>query len=186
MKAIISYLDKIAHLLPVFLIITIILRISRRRTLEKRGYLSPLRREFLLGIYLIIIFALYSQTVFSDLDTFMADGWYNVNLTPFKFVVHMMSASKTYFLINVLGNIAFFIPVGFLTPVLFRGNSFLTSVGAGFLLSLSIEIMQLPLLRATDVDDLILNTAGALAGYVAYILFTKVFPSFKAKFRIQK
>ncbi len=186
MRAIISYLDKIAHLVPVFVFFVIILRIICRRKLKEKGYFSPLKREILLGIYMIIIFALFSQTVFSDLDTFMQDGWFNVNTTPFKFLIHMKTASNAYFLINVLGNIAFFIPIGLLTPLLFNGNSFLTSTVAGFLLSLSIELLQLPLLRATDIDDLILNTSGAVVGFIIYLIITKVCPKMKYMFRIKK
>lgn len=36
---------------------------------------------------------------------------------------------------------------------------------AGFCVSLFIELCQLPLNRCSDIDDLILNTLGALAGY---------------------
>ena len=41
----------------------------------------------------------------------------------------------------------------------------------GFLMSLTIEILQLPFaVRASDVDDLILNTAGCVVGYGIYAL----------------
>ncbi len=186
MKAIINYLDKIAHLIPVILCSIIILRILQRRKLEKKGYYSSLKREIVLGIYLTIIFALYSQTVFSDLDTFMLEGWNNINFEPLRFIIHSKTASESYFFINVLGNILFFVPIGLFTPMLFNGKPLLQSVGAGFLFSLSIEILQLPLLRATDVDDLILNTSGAFAGYILYIALSYIFPKIKTEFRIKK
>lgn len=45
----------------------------------------------------------------------------------------------------------------------------------GFLLSLSIEIIQLPFaVRASDVDDLILNTLGCMVGYGIYALVRKI------------
>ena len=41
----------------------------------------------------------------------------------------------------------------------------------GFLMSLTIEVLQLPFaVRASDVDDLILNTAGCMVGYGIYAL----------------
>lgn len=42
------------------------------------------------------------------------------------------------------------------------------TVGLGFLFSLLIEISQLLNFRASDVNDLILNTAGALGGFGIY------------------
>ncbi|MBQ2750269.1 MAG: VanZ family protein, partial [Clostridia bacterium] len=42
---------------------------------------------------------------------------------------------------------------------------------AGFLMSLSIELLQLPFaVRASDVDDLILNSLGVVLGYGIYAL----------------
>ena len=39
----------------------------------------------------------------------------------------------------------------------------------GFLISLSIEIIQLPFaVRASDIDDLILNLSGMIIGFAIY------------------
>jgi glycopeptide antibiotics resistance protein len=44
-------------------------------------------------------------------------------------------------------------------------------VCTGAAISLAIEILQLPFaVRTSDVDDLILNTAGCLVGYGIYAL----------------
>lgn len=181
-----NYLDKIGSLMPVFVSMIIVIRIIRQRELNRKNLHSPAQREILMGIYLIFIFALYSQTVLSDLETFMWEGWLNINLDPFRFIEHTMSASRTYFLVNVLGNIAFFIPIGLLTPILFKGNSLIVSVGTGFMYSLSIELLQIPILRATDVDDLILNTTGAVIGYIIYIIAARYFPKIKSEFKIKR
>ena len=65
-----------------------------------------------------------------------------------------------------------FIPSGILFPIVYRKlNNFWKVVGAGVLLSLCIEILQLPFsVRATDIDDLLLNTAGVIIGYAVYSL----------------
>ena len=47
---------------------------------------------------------------------------------------------------------------------------FALTIAASLGISLFIESTQLPLSRTTDVDDLILNTAGALIGYGLYRL----------------
>lgn len=75
--------------------------------------------------------------------------------------------SRKDMLLNLIGNFAMFIPTGILTPLLYRNlDSLKKTVLTGFLISLAIEVIQLPLaVRCSDVDDLILNTLGCLAGY---------------------
>ncbi len=83
--------------------------------------------------------------------------------------------SRRDMLVNIIGNIAMFIPSGIVFPVIYKKlNSFWKVAGAGVLLSLCIEILQLPFsVRASDVDDLILNTAGVIIGYGIYTLVRK-------------
>lgn len=47
----------------------------------------------------------------------------------------------------------------------------------GFMLSLIIEIFQLLNVRATDIDDLLMNTLGAVIGFIIYSLLLKKFTS---------
>lgn len=85
-----------------------------------------------------------------------------INLMP---IVHLFDVYDGW-LINIIGNITMFIPVGLVWPFCFKkldtiGKTVL--VGAGF--SLFIEITQLPFYdRCSDIDDLILNTTGILIG----------------------
>ena len=89
-----------------------------------------------------------------------------INLIP---IVRLF---ETYdgWLINIIGNVTMFIPVGLAWPFCFKqldtlGKTVLA--GAGF--SLFIEITQLPFYdRCSDVDDLILNSAGILIGALIY------------------
>ncbi len=95
---------------------------------------------------------------------------FRVNLLPF--VQLKFYSSKRDLLLNVIGNVAMFIPSGILLPVLYRRlDSFWKVLGAGALLSLGIELLQLPFsVRATDVDDLIQNSCGVALGYGIYAL----------------
>lgn len=88
------------------------------------------------------------------------------NLVP---VIHLFEYYDDW-LINILGNIVVFIPVGIIWPVCFNKlNSIKKTVLAGGNLSLFIELSQLLLIeRCTDIDDLILNTAGVLIGALIY------------------
>ena len=60
-----------------------------------------------------------------------------------------------------------FLPFGFLLPVLWQScRSWKTTTLASFATSALIELLQLFCFRATDVDDLLMNTLGALLGYL--------------------
>lgn len=77
---------------------------------------------------------------------------------------------------NAAGNAALFIPTGILLPVVYKKlNSFGKVVAAGAFISLCIEILQLPFAsRASDIDDIILNTLGVVIGYGIYALVKKL------------
>ena len=79
-------------------------------------------------------------------------------------------------LVNLIGNTAMFIPIGIIWPLCFKElNTHGKVIAAGMGLSLCIEILQLPFYdRVTDVDDLILNTAGYLMGYGIYLLVKRM------------
>lgn len=100
-----------------------------------------------------------------------ANAWpFRVNLIPFMNLLDY--ESRQDLLLNLIGNTAMFVPTGILTPILYKHlATFRKAVLTGFLISLAIEIIQLPFaVRASDVDDLILNTLGVMAGYGIYAL----------------
>ena len=71
--------------------------------------------------------------------------------------------------INYLGNIALFFPAGLLLPILFQKLGFLKTVLLGLLISFGVEILQYILSSGyTDIDDVIMNTAGCALGAVTY------------------
>ena len=91
-----------------------------------------------------------------------------VNLVP---LVHILEyENRKDVLMNIIGNVTMFIPSGIILPILYRKlDSFVKVTAAGAAMSLCIEIMQLPFaVRASDIDDLILNTSGVMTGYIIY------------------
>jgi len=74
-----------------------------------------------------------------------------------------------------LGNIAGFIPLGILLPLLFRKlRTAFRTVALIFLISLAFETAQLILILGVfDVDDLLLNTLGGAIGYLLFVLLRK-------------
>ena len=91
-----------------------------------------------------------------------------VNLIPFKNLFDYESPRKTA--LNLIGNICMFIPTGIILPIIYkRLDRFWKVLITGALISLCIEIMQLPLnVRTSDVNDLILNTSGVVLGFLIY------------------
>jgi glycopeptide antibiotics resistance protein len=71
---------------------------------------------------------------------------------------------------ELIGNVALFVPLGFLLPAAARTCRRLwVTLGVAAALSVLIETVQALLpSHATDVDDVILNTAGAALGFLAF------------------
>lgn len=105
--------------------------------------------------------------------TMIRENIRRANLVPFTTIMLFIKSRLAMRDIvgNVLGNIVGFIPFGILVPMLFKQLAgFLKVVIAAFVLSVGFELMQLIfVLGSFDVDDLMLNTAGAAIGYQIYL-----------------
>ena len=154
------------HIAAVYTVIYLLVRaavcIRSKRIDWKRE-----RLHILMYINLLVILMLtFSPLVFDRESLFDL----RINLIPF---VNMFDyESHTHMFLNVAGNMLMFVPSGIILPVLYkRLNNFFKVTGTGFLMSLTIEILQLPFAdRASDVDDLIMNTLGVVTGYVIYMI----------------
>ena len=73
-------------------------------------------------------------------------------------------------------NLLMFVPFGIAVPLLFQyGAGLWQTTLCGFTFSLMIELSQLLNRRATDIDDLIMNTLGTIIGFGLYcLLFRKL------------
>lgn len=99
---------------------------------------------------------------------------YKSNLVLFReikrFIIYRNQIGLERVLINLLGNILAFAPFGFLLPMLsanYRGVFRIALLS--LLFSLSVEAIQLAFrVGIFDVDDLLLNTIGGVAGYLFY------------------
>lgn len=98
------------------------------------------------------------------------------NFVPFQSILHdCLEGTWRDFLVNFLGNIVAFLPLGALYPIA-RGRLRSTWEPVLFctLFSLVIEASQwVSGRRVADVDDLILNTLGGALGYWGYRLLRK-------------
>ncbi len=123
----------------------------------------------LVAVFLLYLFALFRVTGIGTVwDIGHYDRvfhWDSMSLVPFQ------SQGITTYLLNVL----LFLPLGVLLPLLSQRYHHLGYTAAvGFLCSLGIECGQLLNLRCSDVDDLIMNTLGAVLGYGLWFLVSRL------------
>lgn len=99
---------------------------------------------------------------------------FRINMIPFVNLFQYDSVRDMIW--NVVGNTAMFIPTGIILPIVYkRLDHFGKVISAGAFISLCVELMQLPFAnRATDIDDLILNTLGVVIGYGIYKLIRAI------------
>lgn len=121
-------------------------------------------------VYFLFFFEKYGRTNLEQ---------YRYNLVPFKeirrFWVYRKQVGVLAAFLNLAGNVIGFVPFGFILPVMHPNLKSGWLVGSlGFLLSLTVETMQL-LFRVGcfDVDDLLLNTLGAIIGFLVFAVCDK-------------
>ena len=135
---------------------TLLFRTFRRREPFRT---SPVWPVFLI-LYLSTVFHLTGAGALSDALRYGIHRPDQINLIPFSREIDRIA----YF-----QNVLLFLPLGFLGPHISpRWSSFSGTAFTGFGFSLLIELSQLLNNRRTDVDDLILDTLGAVLGYLFY------------------
>lgn len=150
--------------------------------LQGRRAAADWRHEVLLAVFVLYLAALASQTILPRIG--WADGMLTIqrwnggppNYKPFYMIRLMLFRAKdpVYRAVNLLGNVAIFLPLGVLPPLLWprwrKGCAILLGMGV----SIFIELVQPLVGRTRDVDDLILNTLGALLGWLIVLLVQTV------------
>jgi glycopeptide antibiotics resistance protein len=135
-----------------------------------------------LAIYIGVIFAF--TIVPTRISRFRYPRSHHINVIPlgYSFTCFLQDPNQhpyitTFCLRNTLGNVALFVPLGILLPLV--SNRFLRLKRVllfALLLSLSVEATQFVLRfvgnpRAVDIDDVILNTLGGCLGFGFYKAF---------------
>ena len=121
----------------------------------------------LLAVYLLILLRI---TVFRS-NSYPIEM--SVNLSLFTDLVATYRENGIWrVLYLVVGNIAWFVPFGFLLPMIWQRLKSFYIIPLGFLLSLIIESSQLALNKGMfEIDDLVLNTAGCAVGCFIYKIY---------------
>ena len=91
------------------------------------------------------------------------------NLVPFHTLsIYWRNLGSEFWMRNLLGNLALLLPLGLLGPIALPALDRWWRVALlALLLSTAIELIQLIVPdRSADIDDVLVNVAGALLGYV--------------------
>lgn len=205
-----SYVWEMIPCMGVALLVFLCLRPARRQRLLRRNLVSRLEREGVLLLFVMFGAGLAALTLFpahfwasflawltnpvgcgNDFDwrsfypswnEVTAETDYRNLFTPFQEILRGLRGGPWVFFM-LLGNIGMFLPLGFFTALLWRKPSWWKSTLTGLLSSCTIEFVQFFIGRSTDIDDVILNTTGAILGYVLFWFFRLLCPGFAARFQ---
>lgn len=175
----------------------------RKKALQAMKLKSSAWRETGLVLFVMVIFGILAVTLCPTYYWEETSGvWGNLrllierpsltselSLTPFSvfadYIEDLSKGPAMFFatLLNFFGNLLVFVPIGFFPVLLFKKATWKHSLVIGFGMSLFIEVVQYFIMRNSAVDDVILNTAGAMFGYLVYVLLRRWCPRFVAKFR---
>ncbi|MDO8916050.1 MAG: VanZ family protein [Coriobacteriia bacterium] len=127
-------------------------------------------RERVVAVLFAWALAVVALTLF-PMMIILYDWGFHANLVPLVETVRMWhGATLRTSITNVGGNLAMFVPFGVLMPLLFAASRRPLALAAqAFVVTALIESVQwLSRSRIFDIDDLVLNTAGALVGLGLY------------------
>jgi len=156
-----------------FMFLVIIIGVYKKR--QETFLQGFVQSSFLVYVFMVLTLTGYFM-LFREVA---AQGWWHrvlhrihtkerINLRPFLMFKQFQIGST-----QVVGNLVMLLPLGIYIPLLYpKFPGFLKVFIICLFVSISIELMQLiTSVRSTDIDDVILNTSGAIVGYVLYKFF---------------
>ena len=169
----ISYASMILFISIIWCLVRLVCAIKNKRVNYKREL------QLLLVYICIIVVARFTFFPFSTVNgkiqplVFESTKVFPLRINWIPFINLLDYPSTSDILINLIGNITMFIPLGIVWPSVYKDlNKHWKILLAGIVFSLVIEILQLPFYdRVSDIDDLLLNSLGFIIGYLLYLFF---------------
>ena len=145
---------------PAFVILALYFSITNKRSASPFGHIIA---AFLFCFYLVGILT-------------MAGVWHHLTVFAPRIVmipfVDMIRGP-----VDTALNILLFVPLGLFLPMLYKSFDRIgKAAAAGFIISLSIEAVQMFGCGTTDINDLLTNTAGACIGFCISNRLCRVIP----------
>lgn len=175
----------------------------RRRALVAQNLHSSRLREIALHLFVLCLFGLTAMVLWPGYHIESSDGLWgnlvihtgrkswrdNINLIPFRMVTGYLLAFQAgmffYAIVQFIGNIVTFLPLGFFPALLFRNFGAGKTFRFGLFFSLSVECCQFFLGRHSDVDDVMLNVLGVMLGFSLCQIAKRLFPGIMDKFSLR-
>lgn len=136
--------------------------------------LSRCLLEFIFCGYIITVLMLTDILTIklSDFNTFHITP----NLIPLKSTINDFIQHPSIVLEQILLNVVFFIPFGFLCSMIFlnQKKSFIKITVFSLIFTFYIEILEYLVGRYFDIDDILWNVIGAILGIILYKLYMKL------------
>ncbi|WP_381427586.1 VanZ family protein [Sporosarcina thermotolerans] len=181
---VIEMLSYMVVALPIYVLIRTIIIKRKKLPVNKL-------HELLLALFILYLVGLASQTIIPKwslsvdgstgkfyFDVYSINRLSSVNLIPLRTILNYFQVNEhvsgwsSVSLVNLLGNMFVFSPIGFFIPLLWsRMDSFKSILFIGFGVTCFIEGTQYFIGRSTDIDDIILNTIGVIIGYGVYLVW---------------
>lgn len=145
--------------------------------MRRHTFPSPWLR--FLTVLVAIAYTLIMMRLLFDRTSLPGPHPFRYNLIPLRTITQYIEYRDhfnfmTWFK-NLFGNIVLFIPIGVFAPLLSRGCvRFVRFIVTALAILLIVETVQLVTrVGSFDVDDLILNMAGALIGWIGIRLYAR-------------
>lgn len=146
-----------------------VLLLARRRDIRRKVRLMEGTRWIWMAIFVAYIVVVFSVTGAGTLEDAVGNG-----LNVSGGAINLLPFSQGISAVGYVLNVALCVPLGFLLPLLWeRLDGPVWALAGGLFFSLLIELSQLLNFRATDVDDLVMNTLGAFLGWGLFRLFAR-------------
>jgi glycopeptide antibiotics resistance protein len=98
------------------------------------------------------------------------------NFVPFKTIGPQLIGRKNRLIdiVNLIGNVIPFMPIGLLAPLVFRSISWRNALVLGAVTGLTFEVMEVVFrVGIFDIDDVILNALGVVIGHGVFVMFRR-------------
>lgn len=168
--------------LPIFLIIiTMIVEVKKSKNIQEKNQIRNFWLKILFVIYLLLLIMIlflkneYRMGGFENINTFSKEHFATINIIPFATIIDYISnlfsnnINTSIVIINLGTNLLLFAPMGFFIPILFE-NKIKNIKQFGVLMiiiTIFVEIVQfITYSGGADIDDIILNTIGAIIVYM--------------------
>ena len=152
---------------PIIIIITVIACSLRIAYLIKNNQRFCFYKELFMLIFILYVMCLFEVVTLQDNNYGLS------NYIPFKEIFRYNFGSRL-FIKNIVGNILLFLPYGYFASEYLNSKKLKLPCFLTFVVSITIELVQLNIGRTFDIDDVILNTVGGMLGYFLYRLINNI------------